>query len=207
MKKHLNAGFSRFSFGASFAVASLNRLRTLLTLMLLAAGGSAMSQETSEPQAYLDFLGDLFFLEAIDEPVREEVRYHLVPLGAVQKVRGKWAPRGSERVSGERQAHTWRVTEGFAVAEVIEELELKLKEDPTAELLFSCGGVSCGSSVQWANSIFGERLLYGTQASQRYRVYRLGGEGMEYRMLVYGAARTVDRQYLRVELLSVANTR
>ena len=80
---------------------------------------------------------------------------------------------------------------------------------------FACEARACGSSVQWANRIFGERLLYGTEVSQRYRAFRLrtpadDGEGTpigseegvaEARLLIYASARSSDRQYLRVELL------
>ncbi|MEE4278063.1 MAG: DUF4892 domain-containing protein, partial [Halieaceae bacterium] len=104
---------------------------------------------------------------------------------------------------GERQAFTWRITEGFTVDDVIGELAARVERADGSRLLFSCGGVSCGSSVQWANSVFDERLLYGTQDSQEYRVYALTDGDAEYRLMIYGAARTVDRQYLRVELLRV----
>ncbi|MEL7046853.1 MAG: DUF4892 domain-containing protein, partial [Pseudomonadota bacterium] len=132
------------------------------------------------------------------------LRNYLVPLGAVQKVRGVWAPRESERVSGERLAQTWQLDAGFTAAEVVDELEAQLGADPSAELLFACGGVSCGSSVQWANRIFRERLLYGTQASQLYRAYALERDESTYRVLIYGSARSADRQFVHVEFLSLA---
>lgn len=166
-----------------------------------------MAQEPSSAAGYMAYLQDEFYLQPIDEPIRHDVRYHLVPLGAVQKVRGKWGPRESERVTGRREAYTWRITDGFTVVDVVDDLDERLADDADAELRFRCGGISCGSSVQWANIVFNERLLYGTQDSQRYRVYALAEGGGEYRLLVYGAARTVDRQYLRVELLRVDEVR
>ncbi|MEE4277110.1 MAG: hypothetical protein V2I82_01435, partial [Halieaceae bacterium] len=75
-------------------------LHFFLAGILLALAAGSWAQENADPQSHLDFLRDLFFLEAINEPFRGDVRYHLVPLGAVQKVRGKWTPRESERVSG-----------------------------------------------------------------------------------------------------------
>lgn len=178
-----------------------------LALLLFGMVPPGMGQEPLSAAGYLTYLQDQFFLQPIDEPIRREVRYHLVPLGAVQKVRGKWAPRESERITGMREAYTWQITEGFTVDDIVADLDGRLADDPDAELRFRCGGISCGSSVQWANTVFDERLLYGTQDSQRYRVYAIDEGGEEYRLLIYGAARTVDRQYLRVELLGVEEVR
>jgi len=178
--------------------------RRLLSALL--ALGMALSHaavaEPDAPRAYLERLDELFYLEQKDPPIERRVRNHLVPLGAIQKVRGVWSPRDSERLTGERLAYTWRVNEDFTAAEVVEELEAELQDDSRAETLFSCEGISCGSSVQWANKIFGERVLYGTQDSQVYRAFALTRDSREFRLLIYASARTVERQYVRAELLS-----
>ena len=83
-----------------------------------------------------------------------------------------------------------------------------------------------GSSVQWANRIFGERLLYGTEKSQEYRVFEISGDANadvpavqtldqdqaesgstsadpgKTTILLYASARTNERQYLRLEILA-----
>jgi hypothetical protein len=182
-------------------------VRLLVPGLLFCAVSGLFAQESLTPEGYLDYLKDQFYLEAIDDPFKGDVRYHLVPLGAVQKVYGKWSPRESERVTGHREAYSWQITEGFTVRDVVADLDARLADDAGATTLFRCEGISCGSSVQWANSIFNERLLYGTQDSQRYRAYALRAGEDDYRLLVYGAARTVDRQYLHVELLRVEATR
>jgi len=69
--------------------------------------------------------------------------------------------------------------------------------------LFSCDGRACGQGVQWANRVFHQRELYGREDLQRYRVYSLEGDS-SYRLVVYGAERTLDRQYLHVDLLRIA---
>ncbi len=185
-------------------------------------------------QSYIDRLLETPYLELTEEVDSADVGDYLVALGAMQKIRGVWAPRSSERITGSRQAYTWRLLDGFTSAEVIADLDAALAMDPRVNTLFSCEARACGSSVQWANRIFRERLLYGTEVSQRYRALslrvsdasRLDGdysgasenvadegvrEGMEeaakvsdlleYRLLIYGSARTNDRQYLRVELI------
>ena len=71
-----------------------------------------------------------------------------------------------------------------------------------ARILFSCDGRSCGKSVQWANRVFAEKVLYGREELQRYRAYALEDPASHYIQL-YSAARTADRQYLHIEILQV----
>ena len=56
--------------------------------------------------------------------------------------------------------------------------------------------------MQWANRVFQQRLLYGREELQRYRVYAMGDEPFDL-LLVYSGSRTADRQYLHAELLQV----
>ena len=120
-----------------------------------------------------------------------------VGLGAMSKVRGVWQFRDSERLSGQLQRYTWQVIDGFSANEVLEEIEAGLDPD---QVVFSCDGRACGNSAQWANRVFRERLLYGREDLQRYRVYGLGDE---WRLILFSAARTADRQYLHAEWLQV----
>lgn len=175
---------------------------SLLAVLFVALGAAYAGAQPPEPAAYLDDLDEDPALIRTGEPIEERVREFLVPLGAIQKVRGVWRPDESERVSGQRLAYTWRVEEGFRAEEFVDMLDARLAEDPAAKVIFSCDARACGSSVQWANRIFRERVLYGRQESQRYRAYKLERDGREYRLLVYGSARTTDRQYVRAELLT-----
>lgn len=181
---------------------------TLKSVTLMAAGLAlllplvdAVSEEA--PLPLLNSFDDYTQLERLD-PVRERnVRDYLIPLGAIEKIRGKWSPRDSERQSGILRRYTWRVSEGYSSEEFVESMDLQLAGNASATLLFSCNARACGSSVQWANRIFEERLLYGTEASQRYRVYTLVNDAQRHRLLIYGSARSSDRQYLHAELLSL----
>ena len=177
----------------------------LLALLLIAlVAGRSVAQPT-EPAAYLERLDADPALMRTGEPIDEYVREFLVPLGAIQKIRGVWRPEKSERVTGQRLAYTWRVEEGFRAEEFVDALGERVAEDPDAAVVFSCDARACGSSVQWANRVFHERILYGTQESQRYRVYRLARGDSNYLLLVYGSARSSNRQYVRVELLAPGN--
>lgn len=164
--------------------------------------------------AVQDFSPDVFFARFADWPhlevigeTRQQVVDHEVGLGMLKKVRGLWEFDDSGRVTGDRIARTWRVLDGFTSLEVLQEFEQALVDSDNARRQFSCEGRGCGSAAQWANRVFGERLLYGRADMQRYRVYTLpagadGLEGASHIVLFYAAARTSDRQYLHMEVLT-----
>ena len=134
----------------------------------------------------------------------EAVIDHEVGLGSIKKIRGVWRFKKSERRSGQLLSYTWQIVDGFSSEEVMEGLLQSVEQTEGVSALFACNGRSCGQSAQWANRVFGQRLLYGREDLQRYRVFSVPGkEGAEYRLVVYSAARSADRQYLHVELLSI----
>jgi hypothetical protein len=177
-------------------------LLLLATTVVLGSSGAG-AQDATAPVNYLRALDDYPHLQSLDPMAEKKVRDYLIPLGAIEKIRGVWSPRESERHSGILRRFNWRVVDGYRSEELEAELAGLLDKDPRAELIFSCEARACGSSVQWANRIFNERLLYGTEESQRYRVYAVTVGETQYRMLIYASARSSDRQYLHAELLEL----
>jgi hypothetical protein len=133
-----------------------------------------------------------------------EVRDHEIGLGAIQKVRGEWRFKHSERLSGTLVSYTWQIVDGFNSAQVMQDFLDSVARLEGASLMFACQGRACGQGVQWANRVFHEQVLYGREDLQRYRVYSLQGAS-GYRLVAYSAERTADRQYLHVDLLQIAN--
>ncbi len=140
--------------------------------------------------------------EVVDQ-ASEPVLDYVVGLGPMQKVRGDWRLEDSERLTGQLSRYTWRIVDGFSSRALFEDATTEVEAMPGSELLFACEARSCGGSVQWANRVFHQRVLYGTENSQRYRVYALRGGEREQRLIIYASARTSDRQYLHMELLTV----
>jgi len=130
---------------------------------------------------------------------------HVIGLGAIQKVRGQWRLEEQSRLSGRLTGYTWRIVDGYSSAELFDEIAEELPSYEAVKVLFRCEARACGRSVQWANRVFGQRVLYGTEASQRYQVtaFRTAG-GASYRLVLYASARTSDRHYLHAELLRIA---
>lgn len=133
------------------------------------------------------------------------VRDYELGLGALQKIRGSWRFKESVRLSGLLLRHTWQLVDGYSSEEVLADLQRELEEAGNTTLLFSCDGRACGNGAQWANRVFQQRVLYGLDEMQRYRVYRIEGQA-EYRLALYGSGRTADRQYLHADLLRLEQT-
>ncbi|WP_238946834.1 DUF4892 domain-containing protein [Seongchinamella unica] len=156
------------------------------------------SVHAESPTAILSALDAYPHAVRIDREEREVID-HEIGLGALEKVRGSWRFKESERQTGQLLRYTWQIVDGFSSQEVLQEVEARLDG---AQLLFSCDGRSCGRGVQWANRVFGQRMLYGRDEQQSYRVFDPLGDG-SYRLLLFSSARTPDRQYLHAELLTL----
>jgi len=175
----------------------------VLAAMLSLAVPFSLKAGTDTPEQLLQQLNDYPHAQEV-AAAELEVLDHEIGLGAMQKSRGAWQFKTSERLSGHLSRHTWQIVDGFTSIEVMEELIAELEAAEGSRLLFTCDGRACGSSVQWANRVFGQRVLYGRADLQYYRVYALEA-GTGYRLAIYSAARTADRQYLHVDLLRLAD--
>ena len=164
----------------------------------LAAATSSYAQTAAEA---LQQVNDFSHAVTVDSS-ESEVRDYEVGLGSMRKVGGAWTFKKSQRFDGRLTRYTWQIIDGFTSLEVLYELEAGIAERGEAALLFACDGRGCGPGVQWANRVFHQRLLYGREDLQRYRVYAIGDDP-QVLLLLYSSARTADRQYLHAELLAV----
>jgi hypothetical protein len=169
-------------------------------LYLLYAG--TVSAEDGSPEALLRHLDESPQVRQIAFSSEEVVDLE-IGLGAIQKVRGVWRFKHSERLSGTLLSYTWQIGNGYRAVEVMAQLLESVGQIEGATNLFSCDGRACGRAVEWANRVFEERVLYGREDKQQYRVYAFEGE-QAGRLIVYSAERTADRQYLHAELLLIA---
>lgn len=184
----------------------------LVSFVIALHAGIAGAQDPSSTADLVQDLGlDLLSgastasnFELIEQSHTDLLRDHLVPLGAMQKIRGVWAPRDSMRLSAERSTYTFKMDPGFEVLELSSALLTEFKK-LDAITRFSCEARACGSSVQWANRIFGERILYGTEKSQRYAVLSIDKGEEQYVLQLYSSARSSERQYLHLVVLRVAS--
>ncbi|MCZ6830518.1 MAG: DUF4892 domain-containing protein [Gammaproteobacteria bacterium] len=119
-------------------------------------------------------------------------------LGALQKIGGRWRHKHEERVQGELARYTWQINEDYTATEGLAWLQQQLS---AAQVLYQCEGRSCGSSAQWANRVFQQRVLYGHDERQQYVVLRLEKEETTYTLVLYAADRANRRHYVHLDVL------
>jgi hypothetical protein len=158
-----------------------------------------VSASTDDPESLLRQFDESSHLRQIAFS-SEEVVDHEIGLGAIQKVRGEWRFKHSERQTGTLLSYTWQTGDGYSAADMMAKLINEVSGIEGVTSLFACDGRACGRAVQWANKVFNQRVLYGREDNQQYRVFSFNGmQGA--RLVAYSAERTADRQYLHVELL------
>ncbi|MFV0477407.1 MAG: DUF4892 domain-containing protein [Parahaliea sp.] len=175
----------------------------LLLVLLWPACGFAQSAP-SQPELLLQSLDEFPHARRIGR-FRDQVEDYEVGLGAMRKQFGDWSFKHSRRINGERVRYNWQIVDGYSSSEVFDELANEVESLDGSEVLYTCQGRACGHAAQWANRVFGERLLYGRAEDQRYRIYRIantGGEGEHY-LLVYAGVRSSERQYLHAEVIAL----
>lgn len=184
--------------------------RIIIGFLLIFPLSSKAPQAEEAPQAgegplqLFEWLERSPFAERVNH-TDKQVRARVIGLDRINKVRGSWNPAVQERVTGRLVSSTWQIRDGASSAVIYEEAVEVIEERNDARLLFSCSARGCGPSVQWANMVFEQRILYGTESSQRYSVYALGEkEDSTHRVLVYASARSSDRQYLHTEIVVLA---
>lgn len=120
----------------------------------------------------VDVAGSVDFAHLERFPESEIVRYqqdprvqpHDVILSSVDRIQGKLRVKQSSRVNGSRTNITYLMPPGVTTREAFEYFSTQLKSGER----FRCSGPGCGRSSTWANDVFGEPLLNGTDASQNY---------------------------------------
>jgi len=162
---------------------------------------ATVGRAAGAPESLLEQLNDYPHAQQV-ELVEKDVIDHEFGLGMLKKVRGVWQFKKSERLSGHLMRYTWQIIDGFTSREVMEELARLVQNLEGSELLFECEGRACGRAAEWASRVFQQRILYGREDLQRYQAFALM-DGATYRLAIYSAARSADRQYLHVDLLRV----
>ena len=130
----------------------------------------------------------------------ESAEPFLVPLGAMKKISGIWRLSAFEPVVGSIERTTWQV-KGLPVLEMFELAEELISANATQR--WECSQRSCGNASEWASRVYGERLLYGRDEFMRYVAYEmLDGTWVT----LFSAARTADRQYLHLDVVTLTPT-
>lgn len=131
--------------------------------------------------------------------------YRLI-LGSLARTRGVVVPGESERLRGDVTKIIYEISEEFNGEDVYDFFQQQI-QDKGYDVLFSCAGRDCGSSVYWANDIFQNRVLYGPERNQYYIAMRTPPSmGDQAHMVLYIITRGNRQLLAYLEVIQEAGT-
>lgn len=138
-------------------------------------------------------------VQIVDYTVQPDIE-RIYPLGSIRKISGRLRFEGQVNARGQTTAITYELpaehtaNEAFTAAR--EALQAK-----GAELLFWCQARDCGESSLWANEVFGNSKLVGSDEQQSYLLLRRAAPEQNQLVALYSINRGSRKAYLHVEQL------
>lgn len=134
------------------------------------------------------------FAEAADQE-------RIYPQGSVRRISGRLRYEGEAAVQGAFTSLTYELPRTHSADEVFKGAREAMQMQD-AELLYWCQARECGPSSLWANAVFGQSILYGSDEQQAYALLRLAAPRQDSLLALYSITRGNRRAYLHVELLA-----
>lgn len=145
----------------------------------------------------LEIVPRLTDAEIVDyRPAAELERIY--PMGSIRKISGQLRFDGQVSARGSVTGVTYQLPAERTSAEAFTAAREALQAQG-AELLFWCQARDCGESSLWANEVFGNAKLYGSDEQQAYLLLRLAEPKSDTLVALYGITRGNRRAYLHVE--------
>lgn len=127
----------------------------------------------------------------------------IYPLGSIRKISGQLRFDGQVSARGSATSVTYELPpEHSAIDAFTAAREALQKQD--AQLLFWCQSRDCGESSLWANEVFGNAKLYGSDNEQAYLLLRLAAPRDNTLVALYSITRGNRKAYLHVEQFDAA---
>lgn len=124
----------------------------------------------------------------------------IYPQGSIRRISGRLRYEREILVQGRHSSVTYELPRTHSAAQVFSQARETLLEQG-AELLYWCQGRECGASSLWANAVFGNATLYGSDDQQAYALLRLAEPNHDSLLALYSITRGNRRAYLHAEQL------
>jgi len=127
----------------------------------------------------------------------------IYPLGSIRKISGQLRFDGQVGARGQTTSVTYELPPEHSSTEAFTAAREALQKQG-AELLFWCQARDCGESSLWANDVFGNAKLYGSDEQQAYLLLRLAAPKDNTLVALYSITRGNRKAYLHVEQFEAA---
>ncbi|WP_077046927.1 DUF4892 domain-containing protein [Pseudomonas sp. KK4] len=122
----------------------------------------------------------------------------IYPLGSIRKISGQLRFDGQVSARGNATSVTYELPPDHSSIEAFTAAREALQKQE-AQLLFWCQARDCGESSLWANEVFGNAKLYGSDNEQAYLLLRLAAPKDNTLVALYSITRGNRKAYLHVE--------
>lgn len=165
----------------------MSAVQSVLAALVLIAGSAQAAGELPIPQDAKVF---------DEQPAREQERVY--PLGALRKISGQLRMEGKVESRGQVSSTTWQLPPERSAGEAFTAAREALQADGGYPL-FWCEKRDCGESSLWANEIFRNARLYGSDEDQSFILLRRSGDDPDTLIALYAITRGNKRAFLHVE--------
>ena len=141
----------------------MSAVQSLLAALLLVAGAAQAAADLPIPQDAKVF---------DEQPAREQERVY--PLGPLRKISGQLRMEGKVESRGMVSFTTWQLPPERSAGEAFTAAREALQADGGYPL-FWCEKRDCGESSLWANEIFRNARLFGSDEDQAFILLRRSG--------------------------------
>ncbi|WP_397378114.1 DUF4892 domain-containing protein [Pseudomonas sp.] len=131
------------------------------------------------------------------------VQERIYPQGAIRRISGKLRFERDVLAVGQLTTITYEIPRTHSANEAFAKARESLQAQ-NAELLYWCQGRECGSSSLWANEVFANSVLTGSDDQQTYALMRLASPNENSLLALYSITRGNKRAYLHVERLAAS---
>ncbi|UVE19281.1 DUF4892 domain-containing protein [Pseudomonas sp. LS44] len=171
------------------------------TLALVLCSFSAVAADLPDSH---DLAGIPRFPRAEIVDFREQTdQERIYPQGSIRRISNQLRYEQQVATQGQLTSVTYQLPAEHFGDQAFNATRQALQEQG-AELLYWCEGRDCGSSSLWANSVFGNAKLMGSDEQQDYLLLRLAPPQQDVLVALYGITRGNRRAYLHVEQLQAS---
>lgn len=181
-------------------------MRKIVYTILMALQASVVLAQQNTTDLIADGLMEAFPDSTVVSSSYTPAAIHQIALGILQRNSGVAQPEEVQRVSGALTKTLYEISREYSGDDVYQFFQSQFEKN-SFEHLFSCTGRACGSSNDWANDIFKNRILYGPAQNQYYFAYQVSAEDQVSPFVsVYIITRGNRRLYAYVEVTEPART-
>lgn len=175
------------------------RVAVLCALLSVAAQSGAVDLPGSHDLEVLPRFPQAWIVDFHEAAAQERI----YPQGSIRRISNQLRYERQVIAQGRLTALTYELPASHGANEAFTAARQALQAQG-AQLLYWCQGRECGSSSLWANGVFGNAKLFGTDEQQAYLLARLPAPRQDSLLALYSITRGNNRAYLHAEQLQAS---